>query len=242
MTLVREREPVPTTREPRLLIVETSGRVGQVAVALGGELRAVRRLDEARRHARDLAPAVVELLASQDWRPRDLDALLVGRGPGSYTGLRVGIMSAKAWGYATGCALVAIDTFAAIALQSPLEANAVAVLADAQKDQLYFQPFQRVSGAWQTTAALTILPAGDWLGRHDPAIWVSGPGVGIVEGRLPAGCCVVEAAQREPQPQSVLQLGLEKYRAGQLADPWALEPLYARPSSAEEKWQGKPGS
>ena len=50
---------------PRLLLLETSGRVGQVAVAEGDALRAVRRLDEAQRHARDLAPAVAELLASE---------------------------------------------------------------------------------------------------------------------------------------------------------------------------------
>ena len=93
--------------EPRLLILETSSRVAQVALAEGAVLRGVRRLDEARRHARDLAPAVAELLAAQGWRPRDLHAVVVGRGPGSYTGLRVGVMSAKAFAYASGCAVLA---------------------------------------------------------------------------------------------------------------------------------------
>ena len=59
------------TAAPRLLIVETSCRTGQVAVALGDRIRGVRRLDEARRHARDLAPATAALLAEQGWRPRD---------------------------------------------------------------------------------------------------------------------------------------------------------------------------
>jgi tRNA threonylcarbamoyl adenosine modification protein YeaZ len=81
---------------PCLLILETSGRVASVALAEGGRLLGTRRLDEARRHARDLAPAVAGLLAGQGRRPRDVHAVLVGRGPGSYTGLRVGVMSAKA--------------------------------------------------------------------------------------------------------------------------------------------------
>src|SRR5206468_351809 len=89
--------------EPRLLILETSSQAGQVALAAGERLLGVRRLDEARRHARDLAPAVRELLVEQGWRPRDLHGVVVSRGPGSYTGLRVGIMSAKALAYATGC-------------------------------------------------------------------------------------------------------------------------------------------
>src|SRR5262249_48878627 len=96
----------------RLLILETSCRRGLVALAAGTELRGVRRLDESRRHARDLAPAVAELLSEQGWKARDLQAVLVGRGPGSYTGLRVGIMSARALAYATGCALIGLDTFA----------------------------------------------------------------------------------------------------------------------------------
>ena len=52
-----------STAEPRLLLLETSGRVGQVGIARGPRLLHLRRLDEARRHARDLAPAVAELLA-----------------------------------------------------------------------------------------------------------------------------------------------------------------------------------
>ena len=57
--------------------------------------------------------------------PADLTGVMVGRGPGSYTGLRVGIMSAKALAYATGCQLLAVDTFAAIAEQAPAEAQSV---------------------------------------------------------------------------------------------------------------------
>src|SRR6516225_3465310 len=77
--------PSMTASEPRFLSLETSGRVGQVALAEGDQVRGVRRLDEARRHARDLAPAVKDLLDRQGWRPRDLQAVIVSRGPGSYT-------------------------------------------------------------------------------------------------------------------------------------------------------------
>ncbi len=72
-----------------------------------------------------------------------MQAVLVSRGPGSYTGLRVGIMSAKTFAYATGCALIAVDTFAAIALQAPESVARVDVLADAQQDKVYVQSFAR---------------------------------------------------------------------------------------------------
>src|SRR5262249_51334058 len=106
--------------DERLLILETSGRVGIVALAEGDRLRASRRLDEARRHARDLAPTVADLLAAAGagWKPRDLHAVVVGRGPGSYTGLRVGNIPAKTIAYATGCAIIALDTFPFLAAQA----------------------------------------------------------------------------------------------------------------------------
>src|SRR5947209_14648 len=102
----------------RWLLLETSGRVGQVGVARGPELLAGRRLDATRRHARDLVPAAGELLRGQGWRAGDLDGVIAGRGPGSYTGLRVGLIAAKALAYATGCALIAVDTFTVVARQA----------------------------------------------------------------------------------------------------------------------------
>jgi tRNA threonylcarbamoyladenosine biosynthesis protein TsaB len=228
--------------EPRLLILETSGRVGQVAVARGGRLLGLRRLDEARRHARELAPAVRDLLAAQGWRPRDLHAVVVGRGPGSYTGLRVGVMAAKTLAYATGCTLLALDTFAAVAGQAPAEALRLDVVADAQQDRVYVQRFARAAGgeAFRPETALAIREVPEWLAGLDAAVWASGPGLLRHEGRLPPGVRVVEAARREPLAESLLALGLERYRKGESDDLWTAEPLYLRPSAAEEQWgQGK---
>src|SRR5262245_35428723 len=118
--------------EPRILLIETSGRAGLVALAEGDRLLAEHRLDEARRHARDLAPATAGLLGAAGWHPRDLHAVIASRGPGSYTGLRVGLMSAKTLAYATGCVLLALDTFAVIAEQAPADVAHLDVLSDAQ--------------------------------------------------------------------------------------------------------------
>src|SRR3954468_9410329 len=101
----------------RCLLIETSARVGRVGVSRGGNLLAERGLDPTRRHAQRLAPAVDPLLRENGWHPRDVDAVIVSVGPGSYTGLRVGAMSAKAFAFATGCALIGVPTFEAIGLE-----------------------------------------------------------------------------------------------------------------------------
>lgn len=226
-----------------MLIVETSSRAGQVALAEGATLVQMRKLDESRRHAADLAPAIAEMLAAQHWKPRDLAAVIVSRGPGSYTGLRVGIMSAKALAYAVGCKLLAIDTFAAIALQTPPGTSKLDVIADAQQDKIYVQRFQRDDERWSASSALAIQPFPEWLDhfcqRDNLDVWVSGPGLTKVRDRVPNHCHVVDAEHWHPRAESLLRLGLERLQAGGDDDIWSLEPLYLRPSSAEEKWQVK---
>jgi tRNA threonylcarbamoyladenosine biosynthesis protein TsaB len=196
-------------------------------------------MDEPRRHARELTPAMAELLAEQNWRPRDIQAMIVSRGPGSYTGLRVGIMSAKTFAYAAGCALIAVDTFAAIALQAPPPISRVDVLADAQQDKVYVQSFVRSTEDWQPASELAIRKFAEWLAAREPSAWVTGPGLLKWASHLPTEVSQIDASLWEPQPASLLRIGLARYRAGQRDDLWTLEPLYLRPSSAEEQWRGR---
>jgi len=230
-----------STEVPRLLLIETSSRAGWVAVAEGATTLEVRRLDEARRQARDLSPAVGELLAARKWKPHDLNGVVVGVGPGSYTGLRVGVMSAKMLCYATGAALIAVETFVALARQAPASALKVDVLADAQQERVYVQSFGRDLDAEDLSARspLAIRPLANWLSSRNVDAWVTGPGVDAHLGRLPAGLSLVEPELRQPRPESVLAVGLERYLAGQCADVWTLEPVYLRPSAAEEQWRAK---
>ncbi len=229
---------------PRLLLLETSGRRGLVAVAAGATVRGLRRLDESRRHARDLAPAVADLLAEQGWKARQLDGVIVGRGPGSYTGLRVGLMSARTLAYATGCALLGIDTFAVIARQAPAECSLIDVLADAQQDKVYVQSYARSCEGWRTAGELGIRPFAQWLAERDDRAWVGGPGLVKWHSHLPEGVPYTPQEAWEPGVEALLALGLARLESGQRDDPFVLEPLYLRGSSAEEQWRdrtGKPG-
>ncbi len=223
-------------KHERLLLLETSGRVGRVGLAEGGKLVAEGHLDATRRHARDLAPTVRDLLKSQGWRPKDIAAILASQGPGSYTGLRVGIMSAKVFAYATGCRILGIDTFAAIAPQAR-PASSVDVIADAQQDKVYCQSFF-LSDHVLTQAAtpLRVLTLDQWHAELAPGQFVTGPGLETYRDRLPAGIKLIEAAHWHPRLESLLRVGLERLHRGEADDLLKLEPLYLRPSSAEENW------
>jgi tRNA threonylcarbamoyladenosine biosynthesis protein TsaB len=229
------------TNALRFLVLETSGRAGAVALAEGAELAAVQHLAEARRHARDLAPVTAALLAERGWSPRDLSGVIVSLGPGSYTGLRVGVMSAKTLAYAIGCALLGVGTFAAIARQAPEEVSRLDVLADAQQDKVYVQSFARTPAGWAATTALAIVPFATWLADRLPDAYATGPGLHRFEPSVPGGERIAPRACWDPRPESLLPLGLARFQAGERDDVYALEPLYLRPSSAEEQWKTRQG-
>jgi tRNA threonylcarbamoyladenosine biosynthesis protein TsaB len=167
--------------------------------------------------------------------------VIVSRGPGSYTGLRVGVMSAKTLAFAVGCRLLALDTFAAIARQAPPEAQAVDVVADAQQNRFYIQRYVRqpTGGKWQAQTPLSITPIGVWLPQLAPGVWASGPGLAGRMEILPSSALVVPEADWHPRAESLLALGIERWQRGEHDDPFAAEPLYLRPSSAEEQWGAK---
>jgi tRNA threonylcarbamoyladenosine biosynthesis protein TsaB len=167
---------------------------------------------------------------------RELDAVIASIGPGSYTGLRVGLMSAKALAYATGCVVLGIETFAAIARQSPPDVDRVAVIADAQQQHVYAQEWRRGGNGWIANAPLAIQPFAQWIATLQVGIWVSGPAVRLFENRFTDRSPLVPPEFRDPLPANLLELGLARWRAGEADDPWALEPLYLRPSNAEENW------
>ena len=217
------------------LILETSGRVARVGLARGESIVRAEALDDTRRHARDLAATVEQLLKAESLKPTDLTGVIVSRGPGSYTGLRVGLMSAKALAYATDCKLIAVETFAAIAVQAPSEARSLWVMADALQNQIYIQRFTKsVDGAWDPEHELRIERVEDALKEAVPGTWMTGSGVKVYSGLIPPGCPCVNEVDREPRVESLFKVGfaLAPVTREQL---FALEPLYLRGSSAEEK-------
>ncbi len=113
------------------------------------------------------------------------------------------------------------------------------ILADAQKNNIYVQSFRRAADGWHTAGDLTIRPFADWLTRRAADAWVSGPGLHKWRAQLPPEIRVVDEAFWEPRAESVLLLGLARLAAGSSDNALSLEPLYLRPSSAEEQWRAR---
>ncbi|GGG85485.1 tRNA (adenosine(37)-N6)-threonylcarbamoyltransferase complex dimerization subunit type 1 TsaB [Parapedobacter pyrenivorans] len=126
-----------------ILQIETATQVCSVALSANGETVAFRDIDEPNVHAAQLTLIVDELLRTSGLSFKDLEAIAVGKGPGSYTGLRIGISTAKGFCYATDLPLIGVDTLAGmtagfIANHSPIAANTqLCPMVDARRMEVF---------------------------------------------------------------------------------------------------------
>jgi len=223
----------------RVLVLETAGKVGQAAVVADGAVIAEARLGQERRRASDLALVVDRLFREAGWEPRSLTSVVVGLGPGSYTGLRVGLASAKALVYATSSRFFGVETFAAVAHRIPVGIGRVSVIADALQGRLFRRDYIRSAGL-EPAGPLEVIGATDWRNSLTPGTTVTGPAATAWADSLPAGIRLAPADEREPRPIDVLMVAQTCPWATN-ADMWTADPLYLRGSSAEEKAAGTPG-
>lgn len=224
----------------RTLAIDTSGAAGGVA-ALDGGRTAERRLDVPGDHARLLASALVEVAERLGWMPRDVELVAVVRGPGSFTGLRVGTATAKAIAWATGARLLGVSAAEVLAL---LAARAVvpsptrlAVAFDAGRDEVFacVAAADAASPTGWTVGPGTLAAAGSWVAALPAGSCATGPAAAAHAAAL-ASRAVVVAGFDAPRSLAAEAgaVALLRAAAGAADDPALLVPDYIRPSYAEE--------
>lgn len=233
----KRRGPRAISMHAPMLAIDTSTLRAAVALETPGGRVLTAPADAARRHAAGLVPAIRDLLRRAALAPRDLATLAVGLGPGSFTGLRVGLAAAKALAYATGCPLVGLDSLEAMARNAPPDAGRVRVAVDAQRGELYVADFARdgPDAPLVRLAPTRIEPATVWLASLLPGDFVLGPALERPWLATPERVRLTDPAGNHPDGPRLLELAHEALAAGRQDDPWRLEPHYLRRSAAEEK-------
>ena len=226
-----------------LLAIDTSTSRAAVALARPEAEARVAPADPGQRHGRGLIPAISALLAAEGLKPTDLGAIAVGLGPGSYTGLRIGLTAAKMLAYAAGKPLVPLDSLGAIARNAPGDVRRVAVAVDAQRGDAYIAEFTRgQAGAPLLRLGPTrIEPVEAWSMTLEPGTLVLGPALDRLRVTWPDAIRLGTVDQGHPDPAKLIPLAREAYEAGKVVEPFFLEPIYLRRSAAEDQWEAKKG-
>jgi tRNA threonylcarbamoyladenosine biosynthesis protein TsaB len=219
-----------------ILGIETATTVCGVALIRDGTVVAEQWLEERSVHAERLFGLIDAVLQEGGVDPRDLDAIAVSIGPGSFTGLRIGLSAAKGFHLALGKPLIAVPTLVALAQRcAPMfsrnDGHIIAAL-DARRDEVYCQTFTVHDG--------TIVPDGDVDARTVAevvgsmpigSVVLTGDGQHKILAALPAGSpdpVLADGMLARCSASAVVTTGAAMFAQGLIADAGSLEPLYVK--------------
>jgi tRNA threonylcarbamoyladenosine biosynthesis protein TsaB len=206
----------------RLLLIHTAGSEGSVALAEGREIVAVEVLP-GRSSSERLVPAVRRLMTLQGWNLRDLKAVVVVHGPGSFTGVRVGLSAAKGLSEAGGISLIAISRLALLAASVAEGDATVHAVLDAGRGEFYYGEY---AGHRCVREAL--------LSHEEVSVTVAGGPMVVCEGKVAEMLSVMHPRLvDEPLAGDALPLALERIAANEFDDVSLLDANYLRRTDAE---------
>jgi tRNA threonylcarbamoyladenosine biosynthesis protein TsaB len=222
-----------------ILAVDTATEVCGVALAReDGHVQAELRLNQGLTHTAALMAAIEAVLGLVRLTLDEVDAFAVTQGPGSFTGLRIGISTVKGLAMATGKPLVGVSTLAALAHQASEGTPWVCPMIDARRRQVYWSVYQRQGAVLVPVQPEQVGPA---LNAADQ---VSGPCLFIGNGvplygttlreRLPQWFQAAGGGLDAISPGAVARLAGQRLGQGVVQDVHRFEPVYLRPSDAEQ--------
>ncbi len=221
--------------------IETSGPRGSVALLRGGRVLGEEALGEGVTHGVALHPALERLLRAARAAAKDLGLVVVGTGPGSFTGMRVGVAAARSLAFAVPCPVVGVPSYDALAAAAPAGVPGVACARDARRGEVWFALYgpARLDGSREAlvppcrkeaAAAAAALPAG---------CLVLGDFAGTLAGLAKAeGVSAGGEAQAAPRASVLARLGFAAFLRDGPSDPATVLPLYLQEPLALKKGEG----
>jgi tRNA threonylcarbamoyladenosine biosynthesis protein TsaB len=225
-----------------LLAIDTATPFVSVALGDSGTVRCEIRLGTGRRHAEQLAPAIRYLCQECGIELGQLAAIAVGIGPGLFTGLRVGVTTAKVMAQALRIPVVGIPSLDLVAWPLRSSRRMVAAVLDARRREVFHARYRPVPGGLQRDGDYAVGPPADLVGELEAVgeeVLLAGDGVMVYreafEGLERAEYAGAEFAA--PSAAALVELATRRVELEEFEPPWDLAPMYLRASDAEIDWE-----
>jgi tRNA threonylcarbamoyladenosine biosynthesis protein TsaB len=227
---------------PLVLALETATSCGSVALVSADNCLAEYSLQSDLTHSRRLCSTIEQLMHETGSEWTEIDAVAVSFGPGSFTGLRIGLSVAKGMVLATGKSLIGISTLDGLASQVRFLSGLICPVLDARKKEIYTACYQcDEKGMARRISDYFVFPP-ERLGSiiKEKTVFL-GDGLSqcrkVIAG-LGALASVMPPAVYFPKASHIGLLAVEKYIQGDVIEPSIVTPIYVRPSEAEINFRG----
>lgn len=230
-----------------LLAIETSSLVSSVALLHNDTLRAELTIQAKLTHSEQLMPHIADMLDKASVDKQAIDSIAVAVGPGSFTGLRIGLATAKGLAFAWGVPIVGVSTPESLAWNCVGASDLICPLIDAQKGNVYAALYAWHGAHLEEVSAIRIAPLHDVLDglaeQGKPVIFC---GDGSLLGRQAieeknSFFRLAPPTMVIPRAGSVALAGAALLKAGKKDDCMTLTPSYKRRSEAEVLWEKRHG-
>lgn len=228
------------------MALETSAAVAAVAVVEDSKLLGEYLINSSKKHSEKLMPMAENLLKNLSLSPSDVDVFAVSIGPGSFTGIRIGVSAVKAMAYAAGKKIAGIPTLDSVAFNAYLYEGVVCPLIDARNDQVYTALYKQNDGRQEKITEYMAVDIGELIEKirvtGENAVFI-GDAADLHSERLRAE--LKSKAHFLPgnlgmqRASSVAHLAYLKAVSGDLCDCFDLVPIYLRKSQAERELDKK---
>ncbi|GMU22028.1 MAG: tRNA (adenosine(37)-N6)-threonylcarbamoyltransferase complex dimerization subunit type 1 TsaB [Phycisphaerae bacterium] len=230
----------------RILAMDTAGRAGSVALGCPEGMLRTATLPGEMRHAAELLPAIHRLLSEQGWAAESLTHVFISIGPGSFTGLRLGVSVARTLAWSIGARVVAVPTMDMLgrnAMTADPVPEHVATILDAKRGQVFAAAYSICQGEPVRIIDAHLSEPLTFLNRCPRPLAVLGEGLSqYAELAAQAGARVLPAEFWPGRAEHVLTLGLQLAAADRYTPVGDLLPLYIRRPEPEEKWEARHGA
>jgi tRNA threonylcarbamoyladenosine biosynthesis protein TsaB len=224
------------------IAIETSSTIGSVACVANSRPVRERHFTKGLVHGRDLMIELDRCVADAGWKRSDIELVAVSIGPGSYTGLRVGVAAAKALAYALRVEVIGVCSLDVIAENGPRAADHVAVVVDARRGQIYGASYTNVGFSFFREEGPLVADPGEFAGRLTRPVYILGDALEKYDSAFTAkGMEMLGESTWRPRAMNVGLLGEKAYLIGQRTELSKVAPLYLRLPEAESKWREKHG-
>jgi len=228
-----------------ILGIETSGPLGSVALCRDERVLAARALEQSGARARQIMPAIARVFADSGVRRAEVAAVAVSQGPGSFTGLRIGITCAKTLAYALGWRAVGVPSLEIMVQNVGPELAARCRFAcpvrDAHRGRVYGTLFEWDGHAWSDRTGVLLRRPQELAAELPEGTLLFGSGVrAYPELFAPPRFRIGDEALAVGRADAVARLGLRMLRQGGDVEPAALLPRYYRATEVEEKLGAAP--